>query len=105
MVHHHHLGSGCTHNLTSRLRNRNLAGVLGHLKFNPSCDKWRLRSQQRHGLPLHVRTHQCAVRIIVLHERDERRCDRDKLLRRNVKEVHTLCRRSLELTDVTHYYC
>ena len=33
----------------------------------------RLRPQQRHGLAHHVRAHQCAVRIIVLEERDQTR--------------------------------
>ena len=40
--------------------------------------------QQRHRLPLHVRTHQGAVGVVVLEERDQRRRDADDLLGRNV---------------------
>src|SRR3989304_1178072 len=37
--------------------------------------------------PLHVRAHQGAVGVVVLEEGDERRRDRDDLLRRDVHEV------------------
>ena len=42
------------------------------------------RTQRRHGLALHVRAHQRAVRVVVLEERDQRRRDRHDLLRRDV---------------------
>ena len=42
------------------------------------------RAQQRHGLTLHVRTHEGAVRVVVLEERDERGRDRHHLARRDV---------------------
>ena len=41
-------------------------------------------NDQRHTLALHVRTHQRAVRVIVLEERNQSRRDRDELLRRDV---------------------
>jgi hypothetical protein len=44
-------------------------------------------AQQRHGLTLHVRAHQRAVGVVVLEERDQRRGDRDELLRRHVHQV------------------
>ena len=50
------------------------------------------RTQQRHGLTLHVRAHQRAVRVVVLEERDQRGRDRDDLLRRDVHELHALRR-------------
>ena len=40
----------------------------------PTSGAWR--DQQRHGLPLHVRAHQRAVRVVVLEERDQRGRDR-----------------------------
>jgi hypothetical protein len=43
--------------------------------------------QQRHGLTLHVGAHERAVGVVVLEERDERRGDRDDLLRRHVHVV------------------
>ena len=44
-------------------------------------------AQQRHGLALHVRTHEGAVRVVVLEERDERGRDRHHLARRDVHVV------------------
>ena len=42
---------------------------------------------QRHGLALHVRTHQGAVRVVVLEERDQRCGDTDELLGRDIDIV------------------
>ena len=56
------------------------------------ADERRLRDHQRHGLPLHVRAHQRAVRVVVLEERDHRRRDRDDLRRRDVHELDLLGR-------------
>ena len=47
---------------------------------------------QRHRLALHVRAHQRAVGVVVLEERDQRRGDRDELLRRHVHEVDAVAR-------------
>ena len=41
--------------------------------------------EQRHGLALHVRSHQSAVRVIVLEERNQAGRDRDELLRTDVE--------------------
>ena len=57
------------------------------------ADERRLRDHQRHGLPLHVRAHQRAVRVVVLEERDQRRRDRDDLRRRDVHVLDVLRRR------------
>ena len=42
---------------------------------------------QRHGLALHVGTHERAVRVVVLEERDQRGRDRHHLARRDVHVV------------------
>ena len=48
--------------------------------FNASSDQRRFCTQQWNGLTLHVGTHQCAVRVVVLKERDQRGGNRDQLL-------------------------
>ena len=58
----------------------------------PGADERRLRDHQRHRLPLHVRAHQGAVRVVVLEERDQRRRDRDDLRRRDVHVLDVLGR-------------
>jgi hypothetical protein len=52
------------------------AGVAGNHFFHAGADERRFGAQQRHGLTLHVRTHQRAVRVVVLEERHQRRGDR-----------------------------
>ena len=42
---------------------------------------------ERHGLALHVRAHERAVRVVVLEERDQRGGHRDELVRRHVHQV------------------
>ncbi len=56
-------------------------------------DQRLFSAQARHRLALHVRAHQCAVRIVVLQERNQRRGDRHDLRRRNVHVLDTLRRR------------
>jgi len=56
--------------------------------LHAGADVGAARPQQRHGLALHVRSHQRAVRVVVLEERDERGGHRDELLRRHVDELH-----------------
>ena len=74
--------------LTVGAREHAAAGVLGGAILHPGADDRRLRAEQRHGLTLHVGTHQGAVGIVVLEERDQRRRDRDDLLGRDVHELH-----------------
>jgi hypothetical protein len=45
--------------------------VDGGAVLEAGADERRLRDHQRHGLPLHVRAHQRAVRVVVLEERDQ----------------------------------
>ena len=69
------------------------AGVTGDDRLHAGADERRFRTQQRHGLALHVRAHERAVGVVVLEERNERRGDRDELLRRNVHQVDVVARR------------
>ena len=46
------------------------AGVHRGLALHSRTDNRRLRNQQRHCLTLHVRTHQGAVRVVILQERN-----------------------------------
>ena len=63
------------------------AGVARNHAFHAGADERRLGADQRHRLTLHVGAHQRAVGVVVLEERDERRGDRNELLRRHVHEV------------------
>ena len=60
--------------------------------LEPGADERRLRDHQRHCLPLHVRAHERAVRVVVLEERDQCGRDRDDLRRGDVHEVDVLRR-------------
>ena len=60
------------------------ARIDGHGALHARADERRLGAQRRDRLTLHVRAHQRAVRVVVLEERDQRRGDRDDLLRRDV---------------------
>ena len=54
-------------------------------------------ADERHGLTLHVRAHERAVRVVVLEERNERGGDRHHLVRRDVHELDHLGRDHLEV--------
>jgi hypothetical protein len=71
------------------------AGVAGHHFFHAGADQRRFGTQQRHGLTLHVRAHERAVGVVVLKERNERRGDRNELLRRHVDEIDAIARHQL----------
>ena len=66
------------------------AGITGHDRFHAGADERSVRLHQRHGLTLHVRAHESAVRVVVLEERDERGRDRHELLRRHLHEVDAI---------------
>ena len=69
------------------------AGIARHDGFHAGADERRIRLHERHRLTLHVRAHEGAVGVVVLEERDERRGDRNELLRRHVHEVDAVRRR------------
>ena len=56
-----------------------------------------MRADERHGLTLHVRAHERAVRVVVLEERHERGGDRHHLVRRDVHQLDHLGRDHLEV--------
>ena len=49
-----------------------VAGIRGHLALQPGTHKGRLGNQERHGLALHIGSHQRPVGIIMLQERNKR---------------------------------
>ena len=69
------------------------AGVAGDAALDARADERRARADERHGLALHVRAHERAVRVVVLEERDERGGDRHHLVRRHVHELDLVGRR------------
>ena len=60
------------------------AGVPGEFFFETGSNDGRIRRQQGDSLALHIRTHQSAVCVIVLEERDQCSSGADDLVRRNV---------------------
>ena len=88
--------TGCANNHTGRVNGFNntvtacdqgCTRITCHRNFHTGTDIRRFGADQRNRLTLHVRAHQCAVRVIVLKERNERGCDRYQLLRRDVHKV------------------
>ena len=76
------------------------ARVLDGDVLHAGPDERGFGAQQRHGLALHVRAHQGAVGVVVLEERDQRRRDRDQLLRRDVDVVDVLAPGQHGLADL-----
>ncbi len=64
------------------------AGVADQLTLDACTDDRALAAQQRHSLAHHVRSHECAVGVIMLQERDERCCDRSDLSGRYIHKLH-----------------
>ncbi len=59
-----------------------------------------LCAQTRHCLPLHVRSHERPIRIIVFQERNQRGCNGDNLRRCNVHELNTVSRHQAEFVAI-----
>ena len=68
--------------------------------LHAGADKRRPRAEQRHRLALHVRSHQRAVGVVVLEERNQRRGHRDELLGRDVDELDVVARREDEVAGL-----
>ena len=64
----------------------------GDLLLETRSDERRAGIEKRHRLPLHVRAHQRAVRVVVLEEWNQRCRDGHELLGRDVHVVHTVAR-------------
>ena len=69
--------------------------------LHAGTDERRLGAHQRHRLALHVRAHQRAVGVVVLQERDQRRGDRNQLLRRHVHVVDLVRRHRHDFAGMT----
>ena len=80
------------------------AGVTGYVTLHAGTDQRLVSAQGWYSLTLHVRTHQRTVGVIVLEERDQRRCNRNYLLRRNVHQGDVFRRLDGELVQVTNSY-
>ena len=78
------------------------AGIARDHALHAGADERRLGVHERHRLALHVGAHQRAVGVIVLEERNERRGDRDELLRRHVHEVDLVGRNELHVAGMPH---
>ena len=66
----------------------------------PGADDRRLGHQERHRLPLHVRTHQRAVGVVVLQERNQPGRHADHLAGRDVDVLDLVDRHDLEVGAV-----
>ncbi len=84
-------------------RDDHYARVVRYLVLDARADYRRFGPEQRNSLTLHVGRHERAVRVVVLEERDERRCDRDHLSRRNVDIIYTIARNLAYKVAVTHH--
>ena len=91
-------------NRTAFSRNHTNARVHSRLLLHTCTDRRSLREQKRYRLTLHVGTHQRAVGIIVLQERDQRRRHREYHLGRHVHIVHHSLRIVLCLLLITGGY-
>ena len=77
-----------------------MPGVHRDGALDAGADERLLRAQAGHRLPLHVRAHQRAVRVVVLEERDQRSGHRHDLRRRDVHVLDVLRRLQRELVLV-----
>src|SRR5713226_8679555 len=73
------------------------ARVARDRRLDAGAHQRRGRAQERHGLALHVRAHQRAVRVVVLQEGDQRSRHRDELVGRHVHQRDVLGARLGEL--------
>ena len=84
-----------------RPRDDDVTGVDRGAVLHAGADERRLGAEQRHGLTLHVRTHEGAVRVVVLEERDHRGGDGHHLARRDVHVVDVDAGDVLDLATLT----
>ena len=84
---HDDLAAGDRRHHAVDLGDDQLSTVPGHPAFDAGADHRRLRPQQRHGLTLHIGTHQGPVGVVMLQERYKRRRHAHDLHGRNVHVV------------------
>ena len=63
-----------------------LTGIASHYAFDSCSNERRMSANQRHRLALHVRSHESAVSVVMLQERNQRSSDRNQLIRRHVHQ-------------------
>ena len=80
------------------------AGVTGNVALHAGTYQRLVGAQGRYSLTLHVRTHQRTVGVVVLEERNQRRCNRNYLLRRDVHQGHIFRCLDGEFVQVTNSY-
>ena len=74
------------------------AGIPGDHALHTGADQRRLGLQEGNRLPLHVRAHKGAVRVVVLEEGNERCGDTDQLIGRHIHVLHARGRGSARLS-------
>ena len=80
-----------------------VTGVDRRAALHAGADERRLGADERNGLALHVGTHEGAVGVVVLEERNQRRSDRHHLARGDVDVVDGVRRHELDLSTLgTH---
>ena len=82
-------------------RGDHITGVVSGVELHAGTDQRGLGPQQGHGLALHVRTHQRAVGVIVLKERDHGRGDRPQLTWRHIHVVDLIGRHVVDVATFT----
>ena len=89
VVHTDH-NTGCIHVVHHAAAGRGNHGARVDRRhtLNTGADKRFFRTQNRHGLALHVGTHQGTVRVVVLQERHQGCRNRHDLRRRHVHVLH-----------------
>ena len=72
---------------TGLLADNQVTRIVGGTQLHAGAHQRRLGTHQRHGLTLHVRTHEGTVRVVVLQERNHGGSDGHHLPRRHVHVV------------------
>ena len=67
-----HLAGSDRSHLAGPFAHNHGVGILGDLSFHSGSHHRGFRNQQRHTLPLHVRSHQSSVGVVVFQERNQR---------------------------------
>ena len=77
-----------------------VTGVNRGVRLHTGSDDRGFRTEERHRLTLHVGAHERAVCVVVLEERNERRCNRHHLARGNVHVVDAFARNGVDLSTL-----
>ena len=89
----HDTFAGDTGHLAVYFAFHHCAGILRQTAFHAGGHQRSFCLQQRHRLPLHVRAHERAVRVIMLEEWNDRGRYRNELFRTHVHVVHVFRQR------------